>query len=103
MSEAQRYWSNHVDNYANGCIDPMLDDFLTNSEKLNLFLDICQQIVKKLESFGEKISKEFLNELCSYQKPFDVVEDNLTKHYLSYGVALIKLLNGEQENQTENS
>ncbi len=101
LCNAQEYWAEHVDNYINGCIDPRLDDFLISDERVNLFIDICQRVNEYLTRFGERIPKEYLNNLCSYQKAFEIMEDNLTGLYLSYGSALMRLLKGEQEKQTE--
>jgi len=103
LCEAQKYWLDHVDNYVNGCFDPKLDEFLTNSERVSLFIDLCQKVYEFLKSFGDNISKEYLNSIGNYQKPFEVIEDNSADLYITYGNALIRLLKGEQEKQTENA
>lgn len=103
LCEAQNYWLEHVDNYVNGCFDPKLDEFLTNSERVSLFIDLCQKVYEFLKSFGDKIPKEYLNSICNYQKPFEVIKDNSVDLYITYGNALIRLLKGEQEKQTENA
>lgn len=103
LCEAQNYWLDHVDNYVNGCFDPKLDEFLTNSERVSLFIDLCQKVYEFLKSFGGNISKEYLNSIGNYQKPFEVIEDNSADLYITFGNALIRLLKGEQEKQTENA
>lgn len=74
---------------------------MISDERVNLFIDVCQRVNECLTRFGERIPKDYLNNLCSYQKAFEIMEDNLTSLYLSYGSVLMRLLNGEQEKQTE--
>lgn len=103
LDKAQKYWVDHVENYVNGCIDPRLDDFLTNDGRRDCLIKICERIYKEIEGLGDYIPKEYLNNLCKYQKPFQIIEDNKTDIYLKYGKALIILLKGEQKNEIENA
>lgn len=101
LEEAQEYWAEHVENYVNGCLDPRFDEILTSEERKELFITLCQKVYRQINSFGDKIPKEYMNKLCGYEKPFEVMEDNKADIYLKYGNALISLLRNEQKDETE--
>ena len=102
LEESRHNWLEEAQLSLNGCMDLQFDKFLNSQEKVNLFREICKEIIGKLESFGEKIPKDFLNELCGYKPPCDIKDDNQTQLYLSYGKALLKLLDGEQTEKLVN-
>lgn len=103
LCEAQSYWLEHVENYVNGCFDPKLDEILTDSGRVDTFIDLCQKVYEFLKTFNGNIPKEYLNDIGNYQYPFEIIEDNSAELYITYGKALIRLLKGEQEKQTENA
>lgn len=96
LEDARDYWQDQAEISVNGCIDPDLDRFLTDGRKIKVFRSMCQRIYSKLVRFGNKIPKEYLNNLLGLSPPFDIKEDNDTELYLRYGRALLRLLDGKQ-------
>ena len=80
-----------------------MDRFVCTEEQHKTILGLCEKIQLELESFGEKIPKEFLNALGEYKAPSEILMDNDAELYLRYGRALIRLLMGEQTNECENA
>ena len=103
LLEARNYWEDQAVISINGCIDPDLDHFLIDEHRVKVFRDICQKINLELLKHGEKISKDYLNELCRYKPPYDVKGDNETELYLSFGKALLELLDGNQNEEVKNA
>ncbi|MBH3340979.1 hypothetical protein I5L51_17855 [Pseudomonas mendocina] len=101
LRDARDFWIDHARSYANGCMDPELDRLIKNNEQLNALLTLCKSVQSKLQSFGQAIPKEFLNELCELKPPSHILEDNDPELYLEYVRALIQLLEGWQTNDTE--
>lgn len=102
LQRALNYWGEHVDNYGNGCFEPDLDSFLINIEEIDLFIDICEKVFFNLNSFGDKIPKEYINSIGNFEHSYKVLIDNDTEIYLVFGRALINLLKGEQSLETIN-
>jgi hypothetical protein len=101
LCNAREFWIDHVRNYVNGCMDPELDRLIKNDDQLNTFLTLCKSVQSRLQSFGQTIPKEFLNELCELNPPNHILKDNDTELYLKYAGALIQLLEGRQANEIE--
>ena len=97
LRRAILHWEKQATMPINGCIDPDLDQFITDDHKSKVLRTICQKIITDLKQFGDKIPKEYLNELCGYKPPNWIMEDNDTELYLVYGRALHGLLGGRQD------
>ena len=99
LKEARDHWNDQATIAVNGCIDPDLDQYLTDDYKVKVFRSICQRIYSNLLTYGEKIPKEYLNELHNLRPPFDIREDNDAELYLRYGRALLALIDGKQSEE----
>jgi hypothetical protein len=99
LCEACEYWQNQGLHGVNGCIDPDLDKYLTGSDRVTLFLEICSSVYSKLNGFGDYVSKELLNSLHNLESPNDIREDNESELYLLYGRKLMDLLRGDQKEE----
>ncbi len=103
LLKARDYWVEHARNYANGCMDPELDRYITTDKQREQVLELCNHIQKQLELSGEFISKDFLNELCECSPSHHIVEDNATDLYLRFNQAMLKLISGQQAIEVENA
>jgi hypothetical protein len=96
LNQARVCWEDQGMQGVNGSIDPNLDDYLIDDDRINMFKTLCCRVYSKLEGFGETIPREFLNRLHELESPNDIREDNVTEPYLSFGRKLKSLLDGEQ-------
>jgi len=96
LKDACAHWEEQAVLSLNGCIDPNFDHFLTDEHRVVILINLCKSIYSELEKYGEKIPKEYLNELCRYDQSAKIKSDVDTEHFLSYGRALISLLEGTQ-------
>lgn len=101
LQEACAFWREQAELHINGCIDPDLDRFLTNEERLQVVCQIAQCVHESLTVHGDKLSKNFLNQLCNGTPPNVFYIDNDTELYLKLSSAIIKLLEGRQAQQLD--
>ncbi|MBC7970933.1 MAG: hypothetical protein H7Z11_12565 [Verrucomicrobia bacterium] len=101
LKEARDFWQEEATLFINGCLDPELERFLTDNERLKLTHKLCQSVHENLLAHGNKISKDFLNQLCGCKPPCDFQIDNDTELYLRFSRALLKLLEGNQMQEME--
>lgn len=103
LKEAMVHWREQAELSINGCIDPDFDKYLVNEHHIEVMKEICTSIQNDLSNFGKVVPKEYLNDLCGYEPPFDIKQDNESELYLSYGQKLLDLLSGKQVVECENA
>ncbi|XGV97485.1 MAG: hypothetical protein ACAF41_32790 [Leptolyngbya sp. BL-A-14] len=101
LREARDFWYQEATLSINGCLDPDLDRFLLNDERLGLIQKLCQSVHETLLTHGNKVSKDFLNQLCGCDPLCSFQVDNDTELYLRFSRALHTLLEGNQTQEIE--
>jgi hypothetical protein len=79
----------------NGCIDAGLDKFLTDEERVAIVRDIAQHVFSSVLCFGERVPRDFLNDLYESPSRGEWPQDVETELSLRYGRVLLKLLDGK--------
>ncbi|OZG71059.1 hypothetical protein BTA51_23445 [Hahella sp. CCB-MM4] len=102
LKEAIAHWQEQAELSINGCIKPDFDTYLVSEHHVEIMIGICTSIQNDLNRFGKYIPKEYLNNLCGYQPPYEIKQDNDSEQYLSYGQKLLDLLSGNQVVECEN-
>jgi hypothetical protein len=95
LCSAREYWREQAILAINGCVDPRLDFYLTDDERVALLRQIAQHVYSDLRAFGESVPRDFLNTLCELSGQSQYREDVRTDLFLDYGRALLKLLDGK--------
>lgn len=96
LKEAADHWDSQLQHLMGvGCLHPRLDDFLIDKERVAILSNLAQRVFSQLRMFGEKIPRDFLNDLCGYSTGDRFTEDVPTECFLRYGRALLKLLRGK--------
>ena len=83
----------------NGCVDPELDTYLTDDERREVFLRLCDAGLEELKSFGAAVPASFLNELCESTGDAGFQRDIESSVFSSFGKALRSLVRGEQSEE----
>jgi hypothetical protein len=97
LSEARDFWRKQVTPSINGCIDAGLDKFLTDKERIAVVRDIAQHVFSSLHSSGERVPRDFLNDLYQSPPPGEWPQDVESELFLQFGRTLLKLLDGKME------
>jgi len=95
LSTARDFWREQATLSINGCIDAGLDEFLTDEERVAIVRNIAQHVFNSLLRFGERVPRDFLNDLCHPPPSSKWPQDVETELFLRYGRALLKLLDGK--------
>jgi len=88
----KNYWIEHRFTYANGCSDINLPDYLSDTNKVQLFRQFIQQYTRWVETFGLYVTAEQLNGFTStvndefFTAPYPT--DKLT-HFANKVIALL--------------
>ena len=92
--DAAAYWKKHADGYVNGCLDPQLDRWLTDRERVTFFRTLVSRVCGRLTDLGDTVTKSFLDSLFPQGvSPFNmpIRSDTL----LAVGSALQRLIAGD--------
>lgn len=95
LSAARDFWRIQVTPSINGCIDVGLDELLTDEERVATMRDVAQHVFSWLVRLGERVPRDFLNDLYRSPPPGEWPQDVETELFLQFGRALLKLLDGK--------
>jgi hypothetical protein len=95
LSTARDFWREQATLAINGCIGADLDRFMTDNERVAIVRDIAQHVFNALLHFGERVPRDFLNDLGEFPPGGGYTQDVETELFLAYGRALLKLLDGK--------
>ena len=97
LTIAGNHWREQAKISFNGCLDPALDRFLADDEKVAYVRQLAQLVYHQLLEFGEQVPCDFLNALLALHAPNHYPQDVATELFLAYGRALLKLLDGKMK------
>ncbi len=89
---ARDFWREQAKLSINGCLDAGLDDFLTDEERVKIVRSLAQRAFNSLHGFGERVPRDFLNNLCQPQPSDQWPQDVEAELFMRTGRALMKLL-----------
>lgn len=97
LAAARDHWREQANLRINGCIDPNLDAYLIDDQRVVFVRNLAQRVYNSLLQFGEQVPRDFLNALCQLPVREQYSKDMQTELFLVYGRALLKLLNGKMK------